>query len=34
MQLEIIIPNEVKKGQIPYATTYMWNLSYETESAT
>ena len=28
MQLEIITLSEVRKRQIPYDTTYVWNLKY------
>ena len=30
MQLGIIIRSEVRKRQIPYDITYMWNLKYNT----
>ena len=30
MGLEIIILNEVRKRQIPWDITYMWNLKYDT----
>ena len=30
MDLEIIILSEVRKRQIPYNTSYMWNLKYDT----
>ena len=30
MQLEIIVLSEVRKRQIPYDITYMWNLKYDT----
>ena len=30
MDLEIIIPSEVRKRQIPYDITYMDNLKYDT----
>ena len=29
VQLEIIILSEVRKRQIPYDITYMWNLKYD-----
>ena len=31
MQLEMIILSEVRKRQIPYDMTYMWNLKYGTK---
>ena len=31
MQLDIIILSEVRKKQIPYDITYMWNLKYDTD---
>ena len=30
MDIEIIILSEVRKRQIPYNTSYMWNLKYDT----
>ena len=30
MDLEIIILSEVRKRQIPYNITYMWNIKYDT----
>ena len=30
-QLGIIIRSEVRKRQIPYDITYMWNLKYDTD---
>ena len=30
MALEIIIQSEIRKRQIPYDITYMWNLKYST----
>ena len=30
MDLEIIIPSEVRKRQIPYDITSLWNLKYDT----
>ena len=34
MDIEVIILNEVsqtKEKQVPYDTTYMWNLKYDTK---
>ena len=33
MQPEIIILSEVRKRQIPYDITYMWNLKHGTTEA-
>ena len=33
MNLEIIILNEVREKQIPYAIIYMWNLKYDTNKS-
>ena len=30
MELEILILSEVRKRQIPYDITYMWNIKYDT----
>ena len=34
MERAIIIISEVKKRQIPYDITYMWNLKYDTDEPT
>ena len=31
MDLEIIVLGEVRKRQIPYNITYVWNLKYDTD---